>query len=420
MTCAVLIASAVAPPRAETLIRLTVDATPAPRPALRYTLLPELKEMAPGNPIPNYLRCMIGQDASGTDEPADRVTLKLADRAARMDKPDWQILPKLKTDGIGLLLPDIQKMRQLANELQGRFRDEVARGQFDAALVTAKTMFGMSRHMGEHPTLIGDLVAIALAQLAIAPFEEMLGQPGCPNFYWALTALPHPLVSLDKGLEGERMLIDSELSDLDSQNPMTTAQLKKLIRRLDPTGGDGKTINALAIRAKDETHMEAARRRLQASGIPADRLTLFSPYQVLLLDDKLEYEIQRDENTKLVPLPTWESVARLSKVPQPKGRPIVDVFLTDLYKIRLAQGRVEQRIALLRHVEALRLHAAAHGGAFPARLADVTVPLPVDPFTGRPFRYELIDGVAHVRGTPPAGGEDMAAYNLHYELVVRK
>jgi len=50
-----------------------------------------------------------------------RATLRQADWAARLDKPDWQILQKAKTDGIGLLLPDVQKMRALAAALQQRF-----------------------------------------------------------------------------------------------------------------------------------------------------------------------------------------------------------------------------------------------------------------------------------------------------------
>ena len=44
----------------ETLIRLNVSPAPAPKPALRYRLLPELKEMNPGNPIQNYMKCMHG------------------------------------------------------------------------------------------------------------------------------------------------------------------------------------------------------------------------------------------------------------------------------------------------------------------------------------------------------------------------
>ncbi len=63
--------------------------------------------------------------------------------------------------------------------------------------------------------------------------------------------------------------------------------------------------------------------------------------------------------------------------------------------VRQAQARIDQRIALLRHVEALRLYAAEHNGTLPAKLADITVPLPVDPITGKPFRYEAY-GIARL------------------------
>ena len=43
----------------DTLIRLSVAPAAAPKPALRYLLLPELKEINPGNPIQNYLKCAL-------------------------------------------------------------------------------------------------------------------------------------------------------------------------------------------------------------------------------------------------------------------------------------------------------------------------------------------------------------------------
>ena len=39
---------------------------------------------------------------------------------------------------------------------------------------------------------------------------------------------------------------------------------------------------------------------------------------------------------------------------------------------------------------------------------------------GKPFRYEVKDGVAHIRGTPPKGDEQIPVYNLHYEIAIRK
>jgi hypothetical protein len=408
----------------ETVIQLTVQPMPAPKPALRYLLLPELKEMNPGNPIPNYLKCLIEQQDtfSGAE-------LRQADRAARMDKPDWQILLKARTDGIGLLIPDVQKMRQLANGLQMRFRDEVARRRFDDALVTAKTMFAMSRHLGEHPTLIGGLVGIASAFVAIGPLEEMLGQPGCPNLYWALTNLPSPLVPLDKGLEGERVLTVAELRDLDDSAPMSEEQLKKLIAHIDKLFGlagdkpEKKSTRAwLDARTKDEGLVQAARRRLVEVGLPEERLMKFPAEQVILLDEKREYEVRRDEVMKLMNFPIWqaEALTAQTKPAKDKEPALFDFFVPALQKVRIAQGRLEQRIALLRHVEALRLYAAEHEGKLPEKLSDIPVPLPVDPFTGKPFRYQLDGTTAHLRGTPPRGLEEVAAYNLHYEVTIQK
>src|SRR5205807_9171762 len=160
------------------------------------------------------------------------------------------------------------------------FREEVAQHRFDDALVTAKTMFAMSRHMGEHPTLIGDLVGFAIANVAIVPLEEMLEQPGCPNLYWALTNLPNPLVPMERGLEGERLLITSELHDLDDSAPMSAEQIRKLIqhidkiRELDQNSAKSKdgTRTLVNARAKDPTALAAARQRLVEYGLPDERL----------------------------------------------------------------------------------------------------------------------------------------------------
>jgi hypothetical protein len=414
----------------ETIIRLKVHPMPAPKPALRYLLLPELKEMTPGNPIPNYLRALVTEynDQSSDNPTVSRAALKLVDQAARMDRPDWQILQKAKTDGVNLLLPDVQKMRSLANSLRDRFREEVALRHFDDAIGTAKTMFAMARHMNEHPTLIADLVGIAMATVAIAPLEEMLEQPGCPNLCWALTSLPTPLVSIYKGVEGERILILADLYELNDKKPMSPEQINKAIGQVErlrklEAGADRlhKSTRAwLEERVKNQEWMRAARGRLVESGISEKQVNEFPPLQVLLLDEKLAYEVLRDDITKRVNLPAWQFG---SFAPQKKAawEERLLVFLVPaLYKVRLAQGRLEQRIALLRHVEALRMYAAEHAGQWPNKLSDVSVPLPVDPYTGNPFRYQVEGGMAHVRGSPPKGQENVPVYNLHYELTIAK
>ena len=95
-------------------------------------------------------------------------------------------------------------------------------------------------------------------------------------------------------------------------------------------------------------------------------------------------------------------------------------FLPRVVELRRLQGRLEQRIALLRHVEALRLHTAENGGRFPASQADVAVPLPVDPFTGKPFEYTLTGDTARLRGGALTGEEKNPAFNLRYAVTIRK
>jgi hypothetical protein len=436
----------------ETIIRLSVQPMSAPRPALRYLLLPELKEMSPGNPIPNYVRCVLAlEQSSGNPQAAERrerllampldklparelreyggATLRLVDRAARMDAPDWQLLPKLRADGIGLLLPDLQKMRMLAQELRVRFRAEVALRRFDDALTTAKTMFAMARHM-EHPTLIGDLVGVAIASQAIGPLEEMLEQPGCPNLYWALTDLPNPLVPWQRGMEGERMLMASEFHDLDDTAPMSDQQIKALVAHINKVFGENmvkipgnhKTVRAwLAAQTRDEGIVRSTRGRLVEGGYARELVKQFPPAQVILLEDKQRYEYHRDEGMKLMNLP----VCQMEALAGPwKSLPFADAALFDalvpaVVKFRRAPARLEQRLALLRCIEALRLYAAGHDGQLPDRLAHVGVPLPDDPFTGKPFRYRRDGATAHVRGSPPPGEEKNPVLNVRYEVTVR-
>jgi hypothetical protein len=360
-------------------------------------------------------------------ESLGRAALREADRAARMDKPDWQILDRVKTDGVNLLLPDLQVIRSLASGLQDRFRSEIARGEIDEALATAKTMFAMSQHMSEHPTLIGSLVGIAIGSIAVTPLEELIEQPGCPNLYWALTDLPVPLVPISKGLEGERALAAFEFKELDAKEPMTEEQVAKLAEHIDRLRGDGKPVPAefsakvwVAIRSKDPACVRAARLRLAEYGIPQGRLERFPAGQVIVLDENREYEIRRDEIMKLMRLPYWQIDARTPPTEPARQKGLFDILLPALLKVRQAESRLEQRIALLRHVEALRMYAAEHGGHFPEKLAEVGVPLPADPFTGKEFRYERQGDTAVVRGSPPRGAEKIPGYNVRYEITIRK
>jgi hypothetical protein len=430
----------------ETLIRLSVSPAAAPKPALRYALLPELAEMKPGNPVQGYLKCYLEQYRFVFDEeefdrrktllamPLDELpapdlrelghsTLDQLDRAARLDNPDWQILLALRADGFFSELPDLRAMRTLARALQARLRAEVAGGRLDDAIRTAKTMFAMARHVGEYSTVIGNLVGGSIANMALQPLDAMLEHPDCPNLYWALSHLPDPLIPIKRAVEGERMSCAAYFLKLNSDAPMTAQQIEESIVPIDRLIGEGKPVMGryLASRIKDEQWIAAARKRLVESGLPEARLEAFPPEQVILLDEAREGLARFDELAKATVFSAWQFEAFLeeSNVLNKEIAPFASALIPAIPAARQLQGRLKQRIDLLRHIEALRMYAADHGGKFPAKLAEISVPLPDDPFTGKPFRYESSGKTAHLHGTPPATAKEVREYRLHYEITLR-
>jgi hypothetical protein len=434
---------------AETLIRLRVAPAPAPTPVLRYVLLPDLKELNPGNPCRDYLLSFMGRETFFFGkEQVDRrerllamplkelpardlldyggSSLQQADGAARLETPDWQMLIKVKTDGVAALLPDIQQLPVLADALRVRLRAEAAAGRFDAAVHTLQTLFAMARHVGEHPTIVASQWGRDIALRSLGTLEETIEQPGCPNLYWALAYLPSPLVSPLKGIDGERALSIALFRGLYEAGPMSNERLEQFIAPLDQLVSGGKPFHAGDVkawidrRARDEAILAAARRRLVALGLPADRVAQFPPRQVILLDEKREYEVRRDEVLALVNLPVWQTYGQLARFKPSNERALfADPLMEGLPHLGWGQARLEQRLVLLRHVEALRLHAAEHHGALPAALSEITVPLPADPFTGQPVRYELNGATAHLRSAAPPGEEKEPYYNVHYEVSLK-
>ena len=160
----------------------------------------------------------------------------------------------------------------------------------------------------------------------------------------------------------------AEFRDLDETMPMSAPQLTKLVAyydkllNLEASKNQGKGVQAfLDARTKDEGTVRAARRRLVESGMPEERLLRFPADQVILLDEKREMEVRRDELMKVLKLPVWQ-VEALAGDYKPAKDPslFADALIPGLFNVRRAQGRLDQRIALLRHVEALRLYAAEH------------------------------------------------------------
>jgi hypothetical protein len=173
----------------------------------------------------------------------------------------------------------------------------------------------------------------------------------------------------------------------------------------------------------NEVGVAAARKRLIELGSNRAKIEQFPPTQVILLDEWHKHEVLRDDVLKLMHLPYWQVEAALIESAEKAAsekESLLAPFTEHLLVIPVCQAGLQQRIALLRCVEALRLYAADHDGKLPAKLEDVPVPVPVDPVTGKPFSFRLDGATAFLRGTPPRGKEKDAQYNRRYEVTIRK
>ena len=90
----------------------------------------------------------------------------------------------------------------------------------------------------------------------------------------------------------------------------------------------------------------------------------------------------------------------------------VNTFLPAINAARSAQQRMQSQIAMLQTVEAIRLYGAENGGKLPASLANLPVPAPVDPATGKPFLYEVSGDKAVLTGYRFPGLQESTCFEV--------
>lgn len=454
------------PKDGKVVIPITLHPTAAPKPLSRYYLTPQYVDTQPGNRVQGFMLASMEQQNFFAKEPSEQRDkwnqmsladlpledikksgvvgglayrknfqdfnegagrpLSDVDQAARMESVDWQVWHKIRRDGVGTLLPEIQRMRELASVLKVRMRYEVKTGDFEKAAYSARTFYGLSSSFESHPTLICLLVGIAIEHIGLGVVEEMIQQPGCPNLYWSLTEMPTDVFSSRAAAQGERVILQAHFKDLTEDTVLSEAALKKIAESIDliltlaegVKKGDPKPSVRFADLAKDEKKVAAFRKELIAAGRQADAVNQFPPLQVVLAHNLLRYDILLDEFYRVMQLPHPEAI-KLATEAEAKLREETDALLArgllpTITKVKIAHTRIQQRVAYLRVIEAVRLHAHENGGKLPEKLADIKLPLPKDPATGKEFEYSVKGEVATLTGGSP---EPIARV---YEIRVKK
>ncbi len=446
---------------------LSIAPSGAPVPLLKYRLLPGNWELKDGNAVPIYLRLTHEQNDAARNYfteipkkwnslPLDKIPLEDARKfldghqymlrqleiGARRRTVEWDYTLD-EPNRIGLLLPDMQWMRNYVPMLILQARVAQAERDFTAAAHHLETGFAFSRQMAEGPTLIHGLVGCAMASEFLGAADEFVQQPDSPNLYWALTALPRPLIDMRNGLGFEHETFEKqfpELSNLDRDR--TEEQWNGLLRRvrtelrdlaLGPVE-DGKRklpdwfpkdYSPESPAAKSPDLPQARDFVARTRGLPAEKVEAMPPAHVLLLTMMGTYQADRDDwfRGSYLPYPQAhlafdESSKRLHEAPLSEGHLPARLLLPALDKVLSHQIAVERRLAALRVIEALRIHSAAHA-RLPEKLGDVTeVPIPDDPGTDKPFDYQYENGVATLISRIP--GAPSPNYDQRYRITLRK
>jgi len=450
-------------------VQLIVHPAAPPYATLKYRLIPKGIELTPGNAAPHYFRAamVIGErpeyqsaiaapdvgknsklenwlelplDQLRKNEEAQKFyndcpsgNWDLIYLAARREQCEWDL--PVREFNIATLMPELRKLRDLARLLAFKARIEISRGQFDDAIETLKTGLAMARHAAKAPTLVNALVGANITGLMLNQVRVMIQQPDCPNLYWALTALPQPIVDLTSGLEFEGSFVYLFLPELRDVRTAVHTDVEwdkillqvadKLLKVLPSVGDQKKDLGWYGMGALFAvTAYPKAKAQLQEAGYSPSQIKEMSVSQAILTAevetfDHLNNDIFKwfytDSVTALKGLADAERQLEEFGKSEQEIIPLASIMLSALKKSKSIEVETDRNVDALRIVEAIRLYAAKHNGQLPQQLSDIQeVPIPADPVTGQPFAYQLSGNRALL--TSPAPPDGTAAEGLRWEI----
>ena len=115
---------------------------------------------------------------------------------------DYRIQDLRGMEVLGFLLQETQDCRMLGRLLQLQAHYEIMDGRPEDAIKTLRLGYQLAHDVAQPPLLINGLVGIAITAIMNQELQLLIDRGG-PNMYWAIAALPQPLVSLRRAMEFE-------------------------------------------------------------------------------------------------------------------------------------------------------------------------------------------------------------------------
>jgi hypothetical protein len=446
-------------------VSLVVDPKPEPTYALAYRLETPYMEQRPGNGallyqtalslIPEIKRKYPALDdkvEGWYDSPLDKLPqdevreiitrfkqpIRTLDLATRCERCTWEY--STREEGLNSAMPVWGDMRILMRVLALKARLEMADGKVAEAIETLRISLSAARDLGNGPFIIQNLVGIGSAGRVLQEVERVIQSPGAPNLYWALTDLPHPLISMRQALQMETDAAYAglpELRRLDDE-VLSNDQVVRLWNKAAATFSSGdygtmeKTLAHTMMMASALKLYPVAKQHLLDQGKTAQEVESLPDLYVVLVYQHDRCRRLADSMLKWCDVPYWQAEAglmeseKLVNEEMDRIRQDMDVVMAvfdygmgNRFRwIYFLNTRLERDLAMLRCVEAIRMYAAGHDGKLPQALSDITeVPIPLDPVYGQAFSYQVADGKAVLES--PAPSDQSARHGLRYEIAIR-
>lgn len=405
-------------------------------------LLPSEFDLETGNAVPVLLRMVYEQhdfmkdlypklqeyaELNFDDPKLDEISFdRFAEqiiRAGSMSFADWQY-PLRSERPYSILLPDLQSHRQLVGRgMTVWIKQRLARGETDKALEGIKAQLACARHCAATPVIVCHLVGLSTANAALDNLELAMQSSDCPNLYWSLANLPPTLQEIGAMIRWEIWAIPTRLKE-----PLPPVGDKEWVRI------EGEFVDLFAELYSERYSLEEGE-KLQAN---MDRLATQELAKTASFSDAEIQRMTKEERimrwiylnylrfrTQLEPLAyqTPQQVLTAKRKLEAFHQTIIDSSgaKNSPYPIAIPQAILacrsfERRVKFLQTIEALRHHASQHEGQLPASLEELELEAPNDPFTNKPYIYEVSEKVAKLR---QAVIEDFTTKLYDYELRLK-
>ena len=325
-------------------------------------------------------------------------------RAGSMSFADWQY-PLRSENPYLIMLPDIQAQRRLVGRgMTAWIKQRLAAGDMDGALKGIKAQLGCGRHCAETPIVICHLVGLAIASTAFDNLELAMQSDQCPNMYWSLAALSPTLHELGPMVRWELWASPARLKEpIPSIGSEEWTSIARKFADLMADVSDQRYSQAEGESLQKNMDRLAKQELSKTIGFTESEIDRMSTEERIMRWLDLHYHRFRSFVEPLAYQSPSQVIAAKKKIETTSKELITAVgaksspFPDVLPQAILACRNFERRVKFLQTLESLRDYASKHDGGFPQKLDDLDLIAPNDPFTEKPFLYEVNGKKARLR-----------------------